>query len=343
MKLISLFTLFFLSVSLNAQAQGKMYKLRYVVEQNDTLNRIIGRFVYPNSVITKNTPMTQKTLEENGHVKNWKALVPGTLLDLYIAQEYLDMDKYRKYNEQLEKSLARLNNGAYETENAIGKHVPRGLKSSIFYLASYGRFTQSYPQDVEFEFYQNSPITLGSSFSYYPKDTLWSFAGSAYFSYLLATSNNLNDADVDVPAEIGLNFYPEYRFAKYNFTGYFGLDYERFSTFNIGGLENDQEEILLDQNSVVYGTIGVSKLVNVFSVPFFTKLSFSHSLASSIDPNSKGSKDSTPYTGYKVLWYVNKKFTDRLYLHTLFKYHRMDGPSELTTLRLGLGLGYILQ
>jgi hypothetical protein len=343
MKLICLLSLILSSVSFSAQAQSKMYKLKYVVEQNDNLNRIIGRFVYPNSVITKNTPMTQKTFEENSHVKNWNALVPGTLLDLYIDQEYLDVEKYKKYNEQLERSLARLNSGAYETENAIGKHVPTGLKSSLFYLASYGRFTQSYPQDVEFEFYQNSPITLGSSFSYYPKDSLWSFTGSAYFSYLLATSNNLNDADVDVPAEIGLNFYPEYRFVKYNFTGYFGLDYEKFSTFNIGGLENATQEILLDQNSVIYGTIGVSKLINVFNTPFFTKLSFSHSLSSTISPNSKGSQDSTPYTGYKFLWYVNRKFNNRLYLHTLFKYHKMNGPSELTTLRLGLGFGFILQ
>ena len=40
--------------------------------------------------------------------------------------------------------------------------------------------------------------------------------------------------------------------------------------------------------------------------------------------------------------YVNYKFNEQIYFHSLLKYHAMTGPSDLTTLRVGVGVGYIL-
>ncbi len=318
----------------------RMYKIGYIVEQNDTLARIFKRFVYPNSIITKTTPMTQRTFKENPHVQDWRVLRPGTRLNLFIAEEYLDMSKYELYVQQAREALERLK-AQNETENNRTDFLPQGFKGSLFYMASYGKFTQNDPDVANVEFYQNSPVTFGLSFSYYPAASNWSFASSLYFSYLLATGNNLDSSNVSVAPELGATFYNEYRFVKHNFTGYFGLDWERFSTFNMGGIQQERR-ILLDENTVLYATVGFSRLVHLFDSAFFTKLSLSKSVVSSISPNSSGIKNDEGYDGYKVLWYVNKKFTDRLYLHSLFKYHWMDGPSELTTLRLGVGFGYIL-
>lgn len=320
-------------------SSGKMYKVLYIVEQNDNLAKIFRRFVYPDSIITKNTPMTQKTFTENPDISDWNVLPPGKKVDLYIAAEYMDLKKYEAYNKLLSSALARLKR-ANETENGLDDDTPQGLKASIFYMASSGQFTQANSQ-ANISFSQNSPITLGSSFSFYPKETQWSFAAAAYFSHLLASSSNLDSSTVNVPLEIGANFYNEYRFHQYNFTGYFGLDYEKFSTFNMYAVQQEQR-ILLDQNSVAYLTVGFSRLVNVFGSPFFTKLSFSQSLTSSIETTAGSNPSDESYSGFKILWYVNKKFNNRIFLHSLFKYHIMDGPSELTTLRLGLGFGYIL-
>lgn len=323
-----------------AQETKKMYKLRYMIEENDSLAKIYRRFVYPNSIITKRTPMTQKTIEGNSHVKNWNKPEAGTLIDVYIAYEYLDMKKYQAYLKQLQVNVKRAKE-LNETENSGPGFYPQGLKASVFYMASYGKFTQKDRNVGQAEFYQNSPITLGASLSYYPANSQWSFSSSLYAAYLLASSNNLDNSNVSVKPETGMTLYPEYRFKKYNFTGYFGIDYEQFSTFNMGGLQN-QEKILLDQNAVLYGTIGFSKLVHLFRSPFFTKLSFSQSISSKNEPNSEGISTKEDYSGYKFLWYVNKKLNDKFYIHTLFKYHSMTGPSELTTLRLGVGMGYIL-
>lgn len=339
MKLFACVLCLLLSTLAGAQ-EKKFYKIRYFVEQNDTLAKIYKRFVFPNSIITKKSPMTQRTFKENPHVKNWNALIPGTRLDVYIALEYMDMEKYRAYVQNLEKSLEKLRRQS-ETENNRTDYLPVGLKGSFFYMASYGRFTQKDSSIAEVEFYQNSPVTAGVSLSYYPENSHWSFASSAYLSYLLASGNNLDDSNVDVKPELGVTLYPEYRFTKLNFTGYFGVDYETFSTFNLGGIQQ-QRKIILDENTALYATVGISKLVDLFGSPFFTKLSVSKSLSTTIDANSEGIPSRSGYDGYKLLWYVNKKFTDRLYLHTLFKYHTMTGPSELQTLRLGIGFGYIL-
>lgn len=320
--------------------QQKFYKLQYIVEPNDNLAKIFKRFVFLNSVITRTSLMTKKTFSANPHVDDWKKLVPGTLLTLYIAYEYMDLSKYQAYIKEQKDAIERIQN--FGDENTLSNYLPVGLKASLFYMASNGRFTQKDSKTAEVEFYQNSPVTLGTSLSYYPENSLWSFSGSAYASYLIAAANNLDDKNVNVPPEIGANFYNEYRFENYNFTGYFGLDYERFSTFNMGGIQKDKK-VILDQNSTVYATVGVSKLAYIFDSPFFTKLSFSKSLSSTIDSNPDGLKSSGAYEGYKMMWYLNKKVSQKFYIHTLLKYHWMDGPSELTTLRVGLGFGYIIK
>lgn len=342
---IYIFTFLFLLSSM-AHAQDnkkyKFFKIKYISEPNDNIARIFKKFVFPDSIINRNTPMTQKTIIANPQIKNWEAVPPGSKLTLYIQAEFMDMSRYKEYVAQLKKGLQEVKKKKeeeQETENAKG--LPEGLKASLFYMASYGKFSQSNPQYADVTFMQNSPVTLGASFSFYPKKSDWSFAWSTYFSYLLAAGNNLDSSNVTVPPEIGATAYSEYRFKNYNFTGYFGLDYEQFSTFNMGGIQR-QRKILLDQNTALYFTVGVSKLVHVFGSPFFTKLSFSKSVMTSLDPNADGIISDGAYDGFKFLWYVNKKFSQKLYLHTLFKYHSMDGPSKLSTLRLGVGFGYIL-
>jgi hypothetical protein len=320
--------------------EQKLYKLRYIIEQQDTFAKIYKRFVYPNSIITKKTPMTQRTLTGNPHVSDWERLIPGTRIDLYIAYDYLDMSKYDLYVQKIKETLDKLR-AQSETENNRTDYLPQGFKGSFYYMASYGKFSQADPEIAEVEYFQNSPATLGLSFSYFPKNSRWSFASSAYYSYLLASGNNLDGADVDVAPEVGITFYNEYRFTDSNFTGFFGIDYERFSTFNMGGIQQDRQ-ILLDENTALYATIGFSKLIQVFGTPFFNKFSFSRSLMTTIETHPEGIENDKTYEGYKFLWYLNKKFTDRFYLHTLFKYHSMEGPSELNTLRLGVGFGYIL-
>lgn len=334
------FLLCLVSFELSAQAV-RYYKIPYIVQDNDNLSRILRRFVYDDSVINQSTPLVRRTQISNPSVTNWENLQRGARIDLYISEDFLDQSKLSRYQAQMRERVENLRQEV-EVDRSEEATVPRpiGLKGSVFYMASYGLFTQTGDNLPEIDFQQNSPVTLGSSFSFYPETGPLSYAWSAYFSHLVAASNSLDDSIIDIPLEVGLNFYTEYRFERFRFTGYAGLDYERFHTFNLQGIV-DEGKIFLDENKVLYLTVGATGMVNVFQSSFLTKLSLSASLSSSTTAGYDDGLNEN-FSGFKALWYVNKKISEHFYVHTLLKYHQMSGPSELSTFRIGVGVGYIL-
>lgn len=304
------------------------FKLPYVVEPNDTLESIYKIFVYDDRNIVPDHPAYLRTAGANPDITDWNKLEPGKVFDLFIKIEDMDKAKYKAYVEYIKTNPTKMSKR------------PDGWKANIFYMASYGRFTQTDSSVAYIEFNQNSPVTIGSGVSYYPMDSKWSVAGSAYVSHLLASGSNLDNRNVTIPPEIGANLYGEYKFMERNFTGYFGFDYEQFSTFNMGAIQQNQK-LLVDRNTVLFATVGGSSALELFGSPFFTKLSFSRSLATTTDAHSGGTNTSGGYEGYKVMWYVNKKISPDMFIHSLIKYHWMEGPSDLKTLRIGLGFGFI--
>ncbi len=336
-KKILLF-LFFLSLNYKANAVG-YYTLSYIVQKNDSFASILKRFVKPDSIINSQTGMTKLTRKANPHVTNWKKLTPGTKIKLYIQKDLLDRLKFKSFKKKILEKLEEVKKKAKKKKSSI---YPSGLKASSFYMASYGQFTQTDPANSSINFTQNSPFSLGLAFSYYPKNSHYSMAWSIYYSYLTAAVNNLTADDISPPPEIGGNFYNEYRFTKFNTTGYLGLDYERFSTFNMGGIANEQK-VLFDKNTVLYLTFGASKLFTIFNKKIFTKLSLSKSLVTSHTIHEQGVPPSEAYTGVKTMLYLNYKFSKHFFAHFLYKFHTMDGPSKLTTNRGGIGFGYILK
>lgn len=346
-KFVALFFLLLISGVTEAK-KVKYYRIPYLIREGDTLARVYKRFVKPDSIINYSTPMVQRTFKANKQVKNWKRLPSGVKIRLYVSSDFMDLSKYKKYRSEVKKKIKAARKKIQEEKKKTGKSegqkkspFPEGLKGSMFYMASYGQFTQSNPNIASLTFLQNSPVSLGAAFTYYPKDSKFSVSWSAYLSYLLAAGNNLDAGSVDIPPEIGGNVYGEYRFVSWRFTGYFGLDFERFSTFNLGGIQVDRK-IYVDESRVLYLTAGFSKLISIFGHKFFTKLSSSISINETTTNDPRGVATTEPYSGAKVLWYLNKKIGKSWFLHTLFKYHFMSGPSELKTMRLGVGFGYIL-
>ncbi len=338
--------LFFFLISFAASAKKpKYYRIPYITKQKESYAQILKRFVKADSIINYGTPMVRRTLKANPSIKDWKRLPGGKKIQLYISSDFLDLDKYKAYRDELRKKIKAAKAKIKEQSRAVVQKkkspFPTGLKGSFFYMASYGAFTQKNENIAELTFLQNSPVSLGGAFTYYPKESNFSVAWSLYLSYLLTAANNLDASDVEIPPEIGGNIYGEYRFVKQRFTGYFGLDFERFSTFNLGGIQNDRK-IYVDESRVLYLTAGFSKLISIFGHKLFTKLSSSVSFFEQTTNDPRGVPTTESYSGAKVLWYLNKKISKKLFVHTLFKYHFMSGPSDLTTLRLGVGFGYIL-
>ncbi|EQC45390.1 hypothetical protein [Bacteriovorax sp. Seq25_V] len=317
----------------------KYIKLAYITRKGENLASIYKRFVRDDSIISKSEGMVEKTILSNPTIKTWDNLPPKKKLLIYLDVEYIDLDKVTKYNEKVAELSKRLKEALMKKRAAAPK--TSGWRGSLFYMASYGKFTQDNPKLANITFLQNSPLSLGLSTSYYPENSNFSIASSLYFSYLLAAASNLGADNIRVPTEIGGNIYGEYRFTTKNFSGYAGIDYEKFTTFSLEGIQAEKK-IYFDENSVFYLTVGAAKKVKIYKWDFFAKLSLSQSIASSRTPGFSGATGDTPFTGNKILFYLFRRVNDKFFAHTLFKYHWMSGPSDITTLRLGVGFGYLL-
>lgn len=317
-----------------------LIRVNYIPLKTQHLANLYKTFVLDDAVVSKNSEMVQRTLRENPHVTDWTKVPVGKKIKLYISLDAIDYEKLKTYKKSIYDKVLALKKRA-EKIDKNNKLQAKGWKASVFYMASYGKFTQSNPTLADITFLQNSPISLGLAVSFYPENKDYSFSSSIYFSYLLTAGNNINDQDVSIPLEIGGNFYSEYQLKKYGFSIYGGFDYEKMSTFNLEGVRNERQ-IYVDESTIGYLTLGGSRSFNLFGKTFFTKLSLSQSIFSSRSISYGAAVDQSSFEGSKILWYLFHKVSDRFFVHSLFKYHWMSGPSDLSVTRIGVGFGYIL-
>lgn len=317
-----------------------LIRVNYIPLKSQHLATLYKTFVLDEAIVSKNSEMVQRTLKENPHVTDWTKVPVGKRIKLYVSLDAIDYDKLRIYKKSIYDKVLALKKKAEEIDKK-NKLQPKGWKASVFYMASYGKFTQSNPALADITFLQNSPISLGLAVSFYPENKDYSFSSSIYFSYLLTAGNNINDQNVALPLEVGGNFYTEYQLKKYGFSVYGGFDYEKMATFNLEGVR-DERIIHVDESTIGYLTIGGSRSFSLVGNTFFTKLSLSKSIFSSRSISYGGAVDETNFEGSKILWYLFHKVSDRFFVHSLFKYHWMSGPSDLSVTRIGVGFGYIL-
>lgn len=319
------------------QKKAKYLKLKYKV-QNDgqRLSEIYRKFIKEDSVVSINHKMVQRTIKKNPKV-DLNNLKKGQRFYLYVDVSLLDFDKLSSYRKKRKKTSKKL---AKKIKKMKEEAKPKELRGSLFYMASYGKFNQVNPDYADVDFLQNSPVSLGVSASYYPKDSYYSISGSLYFSYLVAAVSEYTNSNISVDPEIGGNVYYEYKMNKPRISIYGGLDFEKFNTFSLESLR-DSGEVAFDVNKVGYLTVGISKSVKIFSQNFFTKLSFSQSVYSERTAGVSNPENTETFKGNKVLIYLFKRLKGSFFAHSLFKYHWMSGPSDITTTRLGVGFGYL--
>lgn len=312
----------------------------YTTEPGDDFAEILRKFVKDDAIIDADTPLVQKIIKNNVTVTNWENLTPGLSIELFLPDNFIDIDKYKDY---YEKTKNNFNPKTFEKkEKIVKKDYYLGLKCSFFYMTSKGSFTQNTSNGTNLKFSQNSPVTAGVSLNFFPKNSLFSYSASGYYSYLLPADSNLDSGNFTIPPEYGANFFGEYRFTNYNFTAYAGPEIERFSTFNTEGIINENK-IYMDQSKVIYGTLGLQRSISLIGKNIFIKASYSRSLISTFTndyPNHQLAPSS--FSGSKFMFYLNYKFNQKFYFHSLIKYHVMTGPSNLSVFRVGIGFGYIL-
>lgn len=357
-KLLILYFLFFLSsVALSAELRS----FPYVIKVGDTFSSILKQFVLDTSIINAKTPIVKKIISANPQVVDWANLKPGVEIELFVSDVFFDKNKFESYKnvldklnlekaikqQEVEKNIAleqlrlrqkRLGEFPSLSDDRSGK----AFRASVFFMSSLGIFTQKSPTFAEIQYHQDSPVSLGGAFSF-PlswKNT-W-LSGSVYYSQLHDLNIDLTNESISVPAEIGGNIYGEYHFDQYNFNAYSGFDYDHFSAFNLKGISQNLK-VYVDQVQLGYLTLGFSKSFTILNKKFFSKIAISPSIFSTYkNAYSAFDQPSSKYSGVRFLFYLKYDINNKFFIHSLFKYHSLTGPSDLKALRMGVGVGYVI-
>lgn len=338
-----------LSFSAYAQEIPEKHVSYYVIKvkagEKATLAKMLGDFVKDDAVINKKTKMVKRIFKANKKVKNWRRIKKGTTIKLYISKNFMDQKKLKAYKGKVKrrptKKYARYLKKKKKMElrkKMAQKKQPKVHRFNAFYMASMGKFNQTGKNDRTVDFEQNSPVTLGTMYAYHPNEKEYSISASVFYSYLVTAESNTDQETIDVPSEVGLNVYYEQPVMKNAFKIYGGLDIEQFNTFNLSD-EASSADVKFDQNMLGYATFGLTKAFNVKSQQFVFKTSISQSVFSTRTAAYSGDTDGT-YGGSKAMLFLMTGVADNLYLTSLLKYHVLSGPSDVTTVRTGIGLSY---
>ena len=330
----------FLILFVNDAFAGRYYKFRYFVEEKDSLARIIQKFTHKKASVNADDSMVRLTIRENEKIKNWKNFKKIKSFWLYILMNKGNKKQILSYI-KLQRKLNRIRIRKYKKRqkelqkilDAQEWQYGKRLTLFGFYTMSVGTFDESLSTDAEISTTQSSPITLGGGLAW-RLSLNGSISSSFYYSKLEANTNEATGQEIDIPNELGLTAYYQYNIPYIRSSIYGGLDYETFSTFNLDEVFNLGSDLAVQENKILWYTLGVAKFFQTDSIGNFL---FKGSYSTSISENTNRS---IPYTGNKFILYLNWKPGDELLYHVLYKQHDLVGSTQLTVKRYGIGIGW---
>jgi hypothetical protein len=209
---------------------------------------------------------------------------------------------------------------------------------SLFYMGSAGTFRETATQfnNISATSQQNSPLSIGASFSRLRED--YSYSGSVYLSYLNPGTTDFSGVrqEVDIPLEWGGNIYYKNKRNRFFAPVYYGFDIEKFSSFNTDELVLG-DELDTREHMIMYATVGYDYLTTINDNFLLLRGSAARSFFSRA--NRKSLVSDKQFTGWRFTAYANFKPKGKIFYHLLYKIHTLEGPTKLTVQRIGLGFG----
>jgi hypothetical protein len=226
-----------------------------------------------------------------------------------------------------------------DAETPIGN---RNYTMYAMYTASSGNFEEEIKTEQGFiKSNQNSLLSLGLGTTFFLDKTNRMISSSVYWSKLQASKlkgDNLpSGEDFDTKDEIGFNIYYQQLTSWNGLSFYAGADYEKFSTFNTSAFLTG-ENLALNQNTIIYATVGAARTFFIGDYKLLMKTSFSQSIKSdttSLVPEEK-------FEGQRFTLFGSIKGESQFTYHLLYKRHMLEGPTNLTINRIGIGLGFVI-
>ncbi|MGE3610875.1 MAG: hypothetical protein AB7I27_14895 [Bacteriovoracaceae bacterium] len=219
--------------------------------------------------------------------------------------------------------------------------VRRRLKLSAVYFSQVSRYSEKLSENTgNVKNDRTSFFTLGLEARYRFWGTREFIRSQFYWSYINAAKLNGNQdsqKNLSIPPELGLGLYYDYFDKKFSDFVFAGLDLESFSSFNKDRFFANSNSFL-DQNTIYYGTIGAGITQKLKASIASFRLSYSHSMYSTTD--STDHADTFSGSRYMLQSIYKPDIFSKYSWRFNLKYVELSGPSHLTLLQLGLGVGY---
>jgi hypothetical protein len=177
-----------------------------------------------------------------------------------------------------------------------------------------------------------------------PQGSDFGISASIYYSYLLPTTSKGADGTtppnkVSIPPELGGNLYGLFPIQEWPIL-YGGLDIEKFSSFNLDGIVNENI-VYIDRNTILYITAGIIKKISEGNSSYTFKFSLSKSIMGTFENgNPDPLSQKTILSGYKIMAFTSIKMSPDWSTDMMVKYHSFSGDITLSTMRIGVGLTY---
>lgn len=273
----------------------------------------------------------------NPHVKNWASIPKNT--EIYIDYPYPPYPA-PELSIRNENSDAELITTELEEKHGANDFSANRLKLFSTITASQGNFQDTLISGAsEIKSQQNSPITLGAAASY-SLDSEGGMLNASIYSSFFKASNISGNTDlatnsVTVPNEWGINLYRQYRISSFDTAFYFGVDYEKFSSFNTIDYIQAAAELAINSNTILLATAGFGQTFSLDNFSLLTKIS-----ASKVFSSSSSAGDSNKYLGERYLFFASLHGASKFSYNFLYKKHMLRGPTQLNVNRIGVGISY---
>lgn len=308
----------------------------YMIKGKESLDSVATKLIprYKTKYGKRIEDFKKDLVEWNSHISNWEEI--PLYSNVYVEYPYPAYLSH-PWAEKLEadRNYNVLNSDA-ETPNGAKRYTVYAM-----YTASTGIFQEKLTaREGNIKSTQNSPLSLSVGTTILLDRTNRMISSSAYWSSLRPsnlTGTAVGSTQLDAKPEIGFNLYYQQLTPWSSLSLYGGVDYEQFSTFNTTAFINGRP-IALNQNKLVYGTIGAGKTYFIGDNKILVKGSISQSLKSSTASPNPIDK----FEGQRLLLFASYKGESRFTYHLIYKLHILDGPTKLTINRIGAGIGFVI-
>lgn len=221
-------------------------------------------------------------------------------------------------------------NNSYSAESSTIKKI-----HNVTYTAFAGQFSEMAAQQ-EIKSSQNSPLSFSIGGRYKLNDyEIHANINYTIFNSAEVSGNSNTTQKVRIPAEIKMQTQLAYGIPQTLWSMSGGIDYEIFGTYNT--LELTQgSNIETRKNNLAFASIGVRRIFSVFKKPFGTELTYSKSFLSN---SSAGA--AAEFEGAKIVLLLRLRLAPKYQVHFLFNRYDLEGATELTINRAGLGMSYL--